>query len=164
VVAPECEIDEPMYELAPSFFSGEVTADQLNIRIQRGSEIEGYSDGLMIQVRDVNEVFRNRIGLPIEIDAHETSLVQAVFYLNQSCPSGFPDFFVTQPVIMEAQSGAIVFHAIYAPDIEPGAVLIEGELIDVRFAATDAPEETNGSLSGTFSFFYQRGSPAQRFP
>ena len=164
VIAPECDVDEPAYELSPSFFSGEVTARQLNIRIQRGSDIEGYSDGVMIQVRDVNEIFLNRIGIPIPVEPDETSLVQAVFYLNQTCPSGFPDFFVTQPVIMEARSGSIVFDAIYAPDIDPGAVLIEGELRDVRFAASDAPELTNGSLSGRFSFFYQRGSPAQRFP
>ncbi len=164
VVAPDCDIDEPAYDLSPSFFSAEVTARQLNIRVQRGSDIEGYSDGVMIQVRDVNEVFRNRIGIPIPVDPEDSSLLQAVFYLNQTCPSGFPDFFDTQPVIMEAQSGSIVFDAIYAPDIEAGAVLIEGELQDVRFAATDAPEVTNGSLSGHFSFFYQRGSPAQRFP
>ncbi len=164
VVAPDCDVDEPSYQLVPSFFSGEVTAEQLNIRVQRGSDIEGYADGLMIQVRDVNEVFRNRIGIPIPVMPEERALVQAVFYLNQTCPSGFPDFFDTQPVIMEGQSGTITFDAVYAPDIEAGATLIAAELDDVRFADAEHPERTNGALSGTFSFFYQRGSPAQRFP
>lgn len=164
VFAPECEVDEPDYELSPSFFSGEVTGGQLNIRIQRGSEIEGYSDGILLQVADVNEVFRNRIGIPIPIDPDERSLLQAVLYLNHTCPSGFPDFFVTQPVIMEAMSGEVVFDAIYAPDIEAGATLIAGHLRDVRFASSDEPDTTFGQIDGSFSFFYQRGSPAQRFP
>ncbi|MCB9591597.1 MAG: hypothetical protein H6719_02590 [Sandaracinaceae bacterium] len=164
VVAPDCEVDEPAYELTPSFFSGEVTEAQMNIRVQRGSDIEGYADGVMIQIRDVNEVFRNRIGIPIPVDPDERSLVQVIFYLNQTCPSGFPDFFVTQPLILEGQSGSIVFDAVYAPDIEAGSTLIAGELRDVQFATPDDPERTHATLSGTFSFFYQRGSPAQRFP
>ncbi len=164
VVAPDCDVDVPDYDLAPSFFSGEVTGDQLDLRIQRGSDIEGYADGLIVQVRDVNEVFRNRIGIPIPVEPDEHALLQVVFYLNQTCPSGFPDFFTTQPVIMEGQSGSITFDSVYAPDIEAGSTLIAGALNDVRFAAAEDPERTHGALSGTFSFFYQRGSPAQRFP
>lgn len=164
VVAAECEIDDPSYELVPSFFSGEVTADQLNVRIQRGSDIEGYADGLMIQIRDVNEVFENRIGIPIPVDPTDGALLRVVFYMNETCPSGFPDYFVTQPVIMEAQSGSITFDAVYAPDIEAGATLIAGHLNDLRFVNPEQPDGMNATLGGTFSFFYQRGSPAQRFP
>ena len=164
VSAPYCMIDEPGYQLEPSFYSGEVTEHQLDLRIQRGSDIEGYSDGIIIHLRDVNEVFRNRIGIPIPVSPADSDLLQAVAYFNQTCPSGFPDFFVTQPLIMEANGGEIIFDAVYAPDIDPGATRIAAELRDVTFTTPDDPDRASATLNGRFDFFYQRGSPAQRFP
>lgn len=164
VQAPACDLDEAAYELQPSFFSGEITDAQLNIRIQRGSEIEGYADGLIIHVGDTSDVFRSRLGVPIEVDPDNFGFLQTVIYFNQTCPSGFPDFFTTQPVIMEGQSGSVTFSAIYAPDIEPGATLIEGVLRDVEYEDATSPTDTHATVNGTFSFFYQRGAPAQRFP
>ena len=164
VSAPSCELDERAFELEPSFFSGEVSDAQLNIRVQRGSDIEGFADGLVIHVGDVGEVFSNRIGLPIEVDSAHTSLLQSVLYLNESCPSGFPDGFRVQPVLMEAVSGHIVFDAVYAPEIEPGATRIAAEMIAVRFEDAERPDLQHATVDGWFSFFYQRGSPAQRFP
>jgi len=164
ISAPYCMVDEPEYQLQPSFYSGEITAGQLDLRVQRGSDIEGYSDGIIIHLRDVNEVFRNRIGIPIPVSAEDSDLLQAVVYLNQTCPSGFPDFFVTQPLILEGSGGEIVFDAIYAPDIDPGATRIAAELRDVTFTTPDDPDRAMATLSGRFDFFYQRGSPAQRFP
>jgi len=164
VAAPACDLDEPAFELAPSFFSAEVTGDQLNLRIQRGSDIEGFAYGIVVQVLDVNEIFDNRIGIPIEIRPESASLVRAVLYLNETCPSGFPDYRTVQPVVMEAQRGQIVFDAIYAPDIDPGATRIEGQVSGVRFESAGDREETHADADGWFSFFYQRGAPAQRFP
>ena len=110
-----CDLDERDYPLAPSFFSGEVTEDQLNLRIQRGSQSEAAADGIIVHVQDVNDVKRQRIGLPIGIDADDRALVQIVLYLNGSCPFGFPqDEFEQNPVILEAVSGVITFRSIYA--------------------------------------------------
>ncbi|MBX3270005.1 MAG: hypothetical protein KF729_07070 [Sandaracinaceae bacterium] len=162
VSAPDCDVDVADYQLTPSFFSGEVTGAQLDLRIQRGSAIESDADGLMVQILDVNEVFQSRIGIPIPISPSERALLRAVLYLNETCKAGFPDFFDQRPLIMEAQSGAIVFSAVYAPDLDAGATLIAGELVDVRFSDHEQPDRS-AALSGTFSFFYQRGSPAQRF-
>lgn len=164
VRVPACGLDDRMFELHPSFFSGDVTDRQINLRIQRGSDIENHADGLIVQIQDVNEVFENRLGIPIEISPEHTSLARIVLYLNETCPSGFPDYLTVQPVVMEAQSGQLRFDNIYAPDIEPGATLIEGELIGAVFEDAGNPEETNATVNGEFSFFYQRGSPAQRFP
>lgn len=164
VQAPECDLDEAAYELEPSFFSGEITGVQLNIRIQRGSRIEGYADGLVIHVSDVSEVFSSRIGIPIEVESSTMAFLQTVIYFNETCPSGFPDFFTNQPVMMEGQSGAVIFSAIYAPNIEAGATLIEGRLVDVVYEDAADPVGTHATVNGTFSFFYQRGAPAQRFP
>jgi hypothetical protein len=164
VMATDCEIDEPMYELYPSFFTAQVTGDQLNLRVQRGSDFESYADGLIIHVRDVNEVKQSRIGLPIRIEDDYRALVQVIFYLNESCISGFPSEYRRQPVVLAARSGTITFRSIYAPNVDTTATGIEAELTDVVFADPDHPDVRNATLSGSFSFFYQRGSPAQRFP
>ena len=151
----------------PSFFSAEVTANQLNLRVQRGSDFESYADGLVIHVRDVNEVDETRLGLPIPLaydEDGEAGLVSAILYLNESCYSGFPAEHRRRPLIMPATSGSIVFSAIYSPDRDAAATAIEAELVDVQFIDRETPEERNATLSGEFSLFYQRGSPAQRFP
>lgn len=159
-----CELDTSDYELRPSFFAGEIIEDTLNLRVQRGGDLEQFADGLTILVRDVNEVKQNRIGLPIELDGDWRSLVQITFYLNGTCESGFPSEFRRRPVLLEAVGGTITFDAIYAPDIDPGGVAIEAELDQVVFADSALPDERHATLSGWFSFFYQRGAPAQRFP
>ncbi|MFK7990944.1 MAG: hypothetical protein AB8I08_33295 [Sandaracinaceae bacterium] len=158
------ELDVPDYALEPSFFSGEVTANQLNIRIQRGSDFESFADGLSIQVRDVNDVRQNRIGLPIEIGDGPDALVEVVAYFNESCAAGFPSQYRMRPLIMEASAGTIVFESVYAPDIDAGSTGIRATLTDVVFVDRDVPELRSAQLSGDFAFFYQRGGPAQRFP
>ncbi len=164
VAAGYCNLDRPDYELRPTFFGGEVTENQLNIRIQRGSRVESFADGLMLQVLDLNEVKSQRIGLPIPLTGEDTALVQIIFYLNASCDSGFPNELRRRPVAMEAVAGSITFDAIYAPDIDAGATQTAAVLTDVRFVDAGAPDQQNATLNGSFSFFYQRGSPAQRFP
>ena len=159
-----CGVDDPSYELHPSFYSGEVTGDSMNLRIQRGSDLEGFADGLVIHLRDVNEIEGQRIGLPIAISDEETALAQVVFYANETCPSGFPDEFRERPVIFEASGGTITFTSIYAPEGNPGSTLIEASIEGATFADPELPEERHASLDGWFSFFYQRGAPAQRFP
>lgn len=164
VTAEGCELPDPPYELQPSFFVGEVTGDALNLRVQRGSDLEGYADGLVIVVRDVDEVKRDRLGLPIRFEDDAEALVQATLHLNETCPTGFPSFFRTRPYAMMAVGGTITFDAVYAPNLDAGSTLIEARLDGVRFEDREIPEERNATLDGTFSFFYQRGSPAQRFP
>lgn len=164
VMATDCNVDVPDYQLSPSFFAAQVTGDQLSLRVQRGSDFESYADGLMIAVRDVNEVKQSRIGLPIRIVDDYRALVQVIFYLNESCDSGFPSEYRRQPVILAAQSGTITFRSIYAPGVDTAGTAIEADLADVVFVDPDHPAERNATLNGSFSFFYQRGSPAQRFP
>jgi hypothetical protein len=159
-----CEVDEEAFELAPSFFSAEVTEELLDLRVQRGSQIESNSDGLYINVRDVNDVARQRIGLPIPISDADDALVRLVFFLNATCPTGFPEEFRESPVNLKAVSGTITFREIYAPEIDPGATGISAELTGVYCEDPDVPDERHATLDGWFSFFYQRGAPAQRFP
>lgn len=164
VAADFCMLDQSDYELVPSFFGAQVTEDHLDMRVQRGSAFEQFSDGLSIHVRDVNEVRRQRIGLPIPIDGDWLSIVQMVFYLNETCEAGFPNEHRRRPVVLEGVGGTVTFRAIYAPDIDPGATGIEARLDEVFFVDAEDPEGRHATLSGSFSFFYQRGAPAQRFP
>ncbi len=159
-----CGLDQADYQLYPSFFAAQVIDSSLDMRIQRGSALEQFADGLFIHVRDANEVRRQRIGLPIPIDGEFMSLVRISFYLNETCEAGFPSEHRRRAVVLEAVSGTITFDAIYAPDIDPGATGIEAELTDVELVDIAPPDERHATLNGWFSFFYQRGAPAQRFP
>lgn len=165
VVATDyCGLDTADYQLVPSFFSAELVEGSMSLRVQRGSALEQFADGLMIVVRDVNDVKERRIGLPITLDGDWLSPVQITLYLNGSCLAGFPSDHRRRAVLMEAVGGTITFDAIYAPDVEPGDPGIEAELDQVVFVDAAMPEERHATLSGRFSLFYQRGAPAQRFP
>lgn len=164
VASDHCGLDEPDYQLHPSFFTAQVTGTAIDLRVQRGSALEAFADGLFIHVRDTNEVRRQRIGLPIPIDGEHTSLVQMSLYLNETCEAGFPSEHRRRAVVLEAVGGTVTFDAIYAPDIDAGATGIEATLTDVALIDAETPAERHATLNGWFSFFYQRGAPAQRFP
>jgi hypothetical protein len=120
-----CGLDNADYQLVPSFFSAELVEGSMSLRVQRGSELEQFADGLMILVRDVNDIKQARIGLPVRLDGDWLSPVQMTFYLNDSCPAGFPSDHRRRAVMMEAVGGTITFNEIYAPDLEPRAPGIE---------------------------------------
>lgn len=176
VLDPVCHLDIPAYSLDPSFFSADVVEDtgdaedeerrRLTIRIQRGSHREGDSDGLLIFVADANEVARaieasGPASFPV--GAGSAAPVQMTVYLNQSCPSGFPDDFRQIPAVFEAYGGTITFDAIYAPDVVADATEITATLEGVTFLDPVRSDRVV-TLSGDFSFQFQRGRPAQYFP
>lgn len=175
VLIAQCHVDEPDFDLRPSFFAAELVNDpellepadrlaRMNIRIQRGSGRESDSDGLMIAIRDVNEVQRAAIDVPIAIVDEANSLVELTLYLNQQCVAGLPRGRWTRPAILPAVSGTIRFSAIYAPGLGDDDGEISASFDDVAFVDPADPEGRNATLSGAFSFVYQRGRPAQRFP
>ena len=65
---------------------------------------------------------------------------------------------------MEASSGSVTFDSIYAPDIDAGATGVVGRLTGLVFEDPQTPDTRRAMMDGWFSFFYQRGQPAQRFP
>jgi hypothetical protein len=159
-----CGIRDQDLDIRPTFFGAQVSANRtLNIRIQRGSNLEEFSDGFYIQVRDVTDVEQHRLGLPIEITDEYGAPVQMVLFYNETCKSGFPNDRRTQASIFHARSGTVQFDAVYAPEVDAGAAKIQGHFEDVQFTGFNESDEF-ATLSGTFSFFYQRGSPAQVFP
>ncbi len=169
---PECRLATTTYDLRPDFFAADFVDDPatvsghlrqiLDIRVQRGSYGEWSSDGVSFLVRNVDDI-AGMLGTPLPVGQGEP--VSMTLYLGASCESGVPRTrYFALPAILDATSGTITFTAIYAPDIDPGSLHIEASFEDVRFEDPQRPTERFAQLSGSFSFFYQRGRPAQHFP
>ncbi len=146
------------YELGPTVFFGEAVQQLLQIRVQRGSDLEVRSDGLAVLVADATTLKREHLNQDLEVGGSD-SLVKISLYLNESCPPGRDK----TPVVLPAASGMIRFESIYAPQVNRDQVQISATMSDLHFADPRNPERS-ANLSGSFDFLYVRGSPAQRFP
>ena len=157
VSAPECDLNGEAYDLDPSFFSAALVEETLEIRIQRGSDLERFSDGIVIVVFDTNELYATSLGVPIQLG--EGAPVRMSFYLHGTCPLDRDDV----PVSYDARSGSITFRSTYAPDSDDD-VEIAGRFDNVELTDLSDPGARYAIMSGEFRFFYNRGRPAQRFP
>ncbi|HEX5659414.1 MAG TPA: hypothetical protein VFX59_19600 [Polyangiales bacterium] len=160
-----CRREGP-YQLRPTVFFAETVEQVLKIRIQRGSDIEVYSDGIGVLVDDAALVRRAYLGQAIEVAApldgpaeRDVPHVDVTLFLNESCPAER----TRTPVTLSAVSGTIRFAAIYAPKVDKDDVRIAAELENVRFEDPRVDDRW-AVLNGRFDFLYVRGSPAQRFP
>ncbi len=161
VTEKACELDAQPYELAPTFFGADSGVGGLvEIRVQRGSDIETFADGLVILVLDAATIQRERLGEPIPVRSEFMAPVRMGFYLNETCPITREEM----PVYFEATDGEIVFEAIWAPEASPSEVETRARFDDVTFSLPGGPEESRATLSGQFRFLFNRGRPAQRFP
>jgi hypothetical protein len=175
VLVRDCSVDMPAYDLAPNFFVADFVEEPetltglqrhiVTLRMQRGSFSEDTSDGIAIFIRDV-DTLSSMLGTPILLGPGVVRpLVTMTLYLGASCPSGRPnaDYFIV-PATLGAVAGQITFDAVYAPGIAGSGLEFAAHFEGVRFESVDTPEERNAMLDGNFSFFYQRGRPAQHFP
>lgn len=182
LVVPVCEADLSQFDMRPDFFAGMAVTTksppltQLNIRIQKGGDIQEYSDSLTIAVSDTAQVKDNE---PIEVKLYRPPgsgpavpypLVRMSLTLRKSCGNGRVGPSDPNGVVLHAVSGTITFKHILRGDpvdADTNDKRIEGEfdvkLEDPRHEAGTAPT-TYGTLKGNFKFFYQRGGPAQPFP
>ena len=71
VSAPECGIDDTAWELRPNFFVQDPWENTAVIRVQRGSNYQDLSNGLVISISDVEEV-RGSFGTPIDLSAEDS--------------------------------------------------------------------------------------------
>ena len=157
-----CELATDSYQLDPGFYGADDFENQLTIRIQQGGGFALDTDGLSIVVADSSKE-QARLGTPIALTSADDAPVHMSFYLNDTCPPARYD----TPVFLNAVEGTIVFEAIYAPEVDDTQREIRGSFENVRFVDTvpDPDEEPREALlSGTFSFLFDRGRPAQPFP
>ncbi len=183
--AEDCWFDE--YDLGPDFFAAVPFRDTQQIRIQRGSDLEEVSDGLIVLVDDTAKV-RSMLGeplcvslppdvrppgSPIGVDpgqgCADGPLVHMALYLQRSCHN--------QNIVLYSVGGHITFQHLFDGDPnEPSAEekytdatfddVMVGDPRDVKLGAKayEIPADKQSRLSGNFRFYFQRGRPGQAFP
>lgn len=162
VSIPDCDLDGE-YQLEPDFFVAQALDDAVELRVQRGSDWEIYSDGMIIFVHDVARVRNEQLGLALPIGPDETTgeaQVEITFFLNETCRLELRR--EDSLVALQGVGGTITFNDIYAPQVDEDAVETRATLTGAVFA--DPEPMRSATLSGRFSFLYNRGRPAQRFP
>jgi len=160
------------FDLQPTFFAANPHENNLSIRVQRGDNLEEVSDGLGVLVNDVAGVRESslgqalRVGLPVGVvppggspQSAEPPDVSLSLYLHATCHA--------QNGALYALSGSITFSSLFSGD--PNESSADDRLTEAAFEAvfTDPrdPEVAHQStVRGEFSFYFQRGQPAQPFP
>jgi hypothetical protein len=170
--------DGPL-NLKPDFFAANPFRDEaLQIRIQRGDNIQEMSDGALIVVNDLEDL-RSRIGEPITVglprgiivaggeydtSSFEPVQVSLAVYLHSTCH--------TENGTVYSLSGSITFTSLFSGDLNESDAeerLTEGsfsaQFADPRQLTGDAAEDAKvtSEVTGDFRFFFQRGQPAQPF-
>lgn len=148
------------YTLAPNAFFAQTAEKLLSLRVQRGGDIEVYSDGITVLIKDAALLKRDYLGTAIDLADGGAPGVSATAYFNETCPSRRDKV----PAILKAVSGTITFAAVYAPKVNEDDVRITARLEQARFEDGEDPEARWAELTGEFDFLYVRGSPAQHFP
>lgn len=183
--AKDCWFDE--YDLGPDFFAAVPFRDTQQIRVQRGSDLEEVSDGLLVLVDDTPKI-RSRLGQPLCVSlppdvrppgspigvdpgqgCADGPMVHMALYLQRSCHN--------QNIVLYSVSGHVTFNQLFDGDPnEPSADqkytdasfddVMVGDPRDVALGAKafEIPVEKQTRLSGYFRFYFQRGRPGQPFP
>lgn len=178
LVASECWTGP--FDLNPDFFAAVPFRDTLQIRVQRGSDLQELSDGLQVLIRELAQIREVDIGKPVEVGLAPQLLgaiapgiehgpaprVSMSLGLQYSCPK--------QNVVLYALSGSITFSSLFSgnPNELVGSDKLTSAEFDVLMAdprdaipgTVDVPASKTSRVSGNFEFHFQRGQPGQPFP
>jgi hypothetical protein len=174
-----CSLETDDFNLRVDFFAASYTENTLTIRLQRTGDLQTFTDGLYIEVRDVSYV-RARLGEPLTI-ALEPSIetfraegpqgigsnagvpltpyespVRATLYLNETCPDNRLAF--------TDGEGTITFDSIYAPPNDDKRISgsFSFEFIDPR-TWDNGEIADSASMTGEFRFTHDRNPQEQPF-
>lgn len=160
VWAPECGLEGEPFDLNPDFFAMQPSAsvEIIDIVVQRGSDLQSYSDGISVFIREPEMLKESMLGTEISFGGGLAPEVEMTLYLNATCPG-----IARIPVVYGAVSGTIRFEELYVPWVhnatkETVAVFTNVELVDNK-----DPDERRAVLDGDFRFLFERGLPAQYF-
>jgi len=166
------------FDLGPDFFgANSFRGDALQIRVQRGDNIEELSDGLVVLVNDLPTQRalvgqETKVGMPVGVSPPGVPIVynpdpppvSLALYLHDSCH--------VENGTVYSTAGTITFKSLFSGD--PNEESSEDRLTEASFDATFAdPRELVGpggddpnlqsQVTGYFRFYFQRGQPAQPF-
>ncbi|MGK3999774.1 hypothetical protein [Sorangium sp. So ce1024] len=185
--AADCWDDS--YDMRPDFFAAVPYRNTLQIRVQRGSDLQEVSDGLSVLIDDVTAIRGDEhvnkldvdlsVGLPPGVElpgsppptpkpAGLAPLVHMALYLQRSCHN--------QNIVLYAVDGTIKFHALFSGD--PNETDAADKYTDATFdiwvgdprdaglgnPADAIPQELLSRVTGAFRFYFERGQPGQPFP
>ena len=168
-------------DLVPDFFAADPYREEtLQIRIQRGDTNEDKTDGMLVLIRDLQSV-RAQVGEPIEVglpagvappgtspaakpnEKPAAAKVSLSLYMNDTCHG--------LNATVHSLSGNITFASLFSGD--PNEENGEERLTKADFTAdfadprevleVDDPSTIISTIRGSFSFYFQRGQPAQPF-
>lgn len=176
---------ERAYDMQPDFFAAIPYRSTLQIRVQRGTDLQEISDGLAILIDDVDKIRDGQLGqaLPVSLPVGvqppgspppepdpgaSAALAHMALYLQQSCHN--------QNTVLYAVRGEITFNALFSGD--PNESDAAEKYTDASFDVwvgdprevqigdpPDAiPEELQSRITGYFRFYFERGQPGQPFP
>ncbi len=157
--APACGFDGDPLELNPTFFAADPFEESLEITVQRGSDFEDLTDGISIFVPNPSEI-TTQLGEPLPFSETGIGGIRMNLFLHRTCRFSRDH----PPVSYVATSGSISFDAIYAPSVDEDALRTAATFTDVVLVDPAQPETRRAELNGEFSFLFNRGRPAQRFP
>lgn len=159
VWAPDCGLNGEPFELNPDFFAMQPSrsVEIIDIVVQHGSQLQSFSDGIAVFIRDPESLKDSMLGTDIEFQLLN-SPVEMTLYLNHTCPG-----IARIPVVYTAISGTIRFDALYVPWLENETKETAAIFTDVELVDTSEPERRRAILSGDFTFLFERGLPPQLF-
>ena len=212
------------FDLEPDFFAASPYNSTLNLKIQRGSDFEDFSDGVALLVDDITKIRPNagakfvglyntpmEVDIPIGVAAPGTpvvpdpnpAIVHFALYMQSSCktqtvslnavdvvtlptdgtctapaiPGGDPTQGCAAGKSADAGLGTgkstISFSSLSDGDLteEVASARLNQGCFDIYLAdprdavpGSGVPPICRGHLRGTFSFYFERGRPAQAFP
>ncbi|MRG92631.1 hypothetical protein [Polyangium spumosum] len=182
LVAKECWFDA--YDLKPDFFAAVPYRETLQMRVQRGTDLQEVSDGLAVLVEDVGQIREELLGKPLDVTLSPGVLppgsdfpdpppegqpaIHIALYLQRSCHN--------QNVILYAVDGSVTFHSLFSGD--PNEADATEKYTDAEFdvwmgdprdapvdaPANEIPKDLQSRVTGFFRFYFERGQPGQPFP
>ena len=159
VWAPGCGLDGQPFDLNPDFFAMQPSrsVEIIDIVVQRGSDLQSYSDGIAVFIRDPEMLKESMLGTEIAFGGFAPP-VEMTLFLNATCPG-----IARIPVVYAAVSGTIRFEELYVPWMDNDTEETVDVFTNVELVDNKDPDERRAVLDGDFSFLFERGLPTQYF-
>ena len=182
LIVKDCWLGE--YDLQPDFFAAVPYRETVNMRVQRGTDIQEVSDGMVLLLQDVNWVRDELLDKPLAVTLspgvlppgatfplpppEDQPAIHMALYLQRSCHS--------QNAVLYAVSGTVTFHSLFSGD--PNEDEAADKFTNAEFSvwmgdprdapvgarANEIPTEKQSLVTGFLRFYFERGQPGQPFP